>query len=157
MNINMNNNCTFGAASNLKSLYRIKEVTPLTEQANELLNGPIRNSDLGYLKNVTVNSIENNTALVETIRENVERIANYYERDSVNIAQRGDTLLINSGILTSTFNTNPKEISNNTDMRKSLYDTIIANIKGNVIAEEKGLKKGSEYIKENTPKIDTLA
>ena len=37
------------------------------------------------------------------------------------------------------------------DMLKSLNDVFETNIRGNVIAEERGLKKGIEYIEINTP------
>ena len=122
---------------------QIKRVTPLSEYTEKLLSGAV--------------SVTENTQSGKLI-DVVAQKAKDYGRDVVKIAQNGDMLLINSGNLTSAFKTEPvvaekmmhdKDLMN--DVSKSLYDTFLTNIKGNVIAEERGLKKGIEYIEINTP------
>lgn len=134
---------------------QIKRVTPLSEYTENLLGGA-----------VSVTENVQSGKLIDVVAQK----AKDYGRDVVKIAQNGDMLLINSGNLTSAFKTEPaiaekmmqdKELMN--DVSKSLYDTFLTNIKGNVIAEERGLKKGIEYIEINTPpetvgsKLNTLA
>ena len=87
----------------------------------------------------------------------VENLAKNFNKQ-VKIAQSGDVLLVNSGSVTSTFN--PEKLANPS---RDFGQGIMNNIKANVIAEERGLKKGIEYIEINTPpeivgsKLNTLA
>ena len=122
---------------------QIKRVTPLSEYTEKLLGDA-----------VSVTENVQSGKLIDVVAQK----AKDYGRDVVKIAQNGDMLLINTGNLTSAFKTEPanaekmmqdKELMN--DVSKSLYDTFLTNIKGNVIAEERGLKKGIEYIEINTP------
>ena len=76
----------------------------------------------------------------------VENYAKNFGRQ-VKIAQTGDTLLVNSGSITSSFN--PQKLGN---PNREFGQNIINNIRANTIAEERGLKKGIEYIEINTPK-----
>ena len=122
---------------------QIKRVTPLSEYTEKLLGGA-----------VSVTENVQSGKLIDVVAQK----AKDYGRDVVKIAQNGDMLLINSGNLTSVFKTDTanaeRAMSNEEllkDMSKSLYDAFLTNIKGNVIAEERSLKKGIEYIEINTP------
>ena len=142
MNIQAINNVNFMASP--KQLTRIKRVNDVGTYVEQLLS---------------------------TCSKEVEQKAENFGK-TVKLASSGDVLLINSGNLTSTFNTNPYvkvggELIKTKDLPKGynpqlfdeivnerskvLLDTIENNIKGNVIAEERGLKKGIEYIEINAP------
>ena len=117
---------------------QIKRITPLSEYAEKLLKEPISVTKDGDV-----------TKLIDS----VSNYATNYGKDMVKVAQSGDMLLINSGNITSTFKLNPSVKNDEPlgDMLKSLNDAFETNIRGNVIAEERGLKKGIEYIEINTP------
>ena len=137
---------------------QIKRVTPLSDYAEGLLKGA-REFAEGQKKHFNVNCEEPAVSLIEE----VQQVAQNYGRDVIKLAQNGDMLLINSGNITSSFklpalNANGLEKSNVgivdqsfEDVSKSLLNTFKTNIKGNVIAEERGLKKGIEYIEINKP------
>ena len=77
----------------------------------------------------------------------VESFARNYGKQ-VMISQKKDSILVNSGPITSTFNIHKLE---NPD--RDFGQNIINNIRANTIANEKGLKKGIEYLEINSPKV----
>ena len=137
---------------------QIKRVTPLSDYAEGLLKGAREFSE-GQKKHFNVRCEEPAVSLMEE----VQQVAQNYGRDVIKLAQNGDMLLINSGNITSSFKLTALSADNMAksnvgvvdqtfeDLSKSLLDTFKTNIKGNVIAEERGLKKGIEYIEINTP------
>ena len=138
---------------------QIKRVTPLSDYAELLLKGAREFSDY-QRKHFNVKCEEPAISLIEE----AQQVAQNYGREVVKLAQSGDMLLINSGNITSSFKLNPvlnaeefkklNEIVPNQyleDVSRSLLETFRTNVKGNVIAEERGLKKGIEYIEINKP------
>ena len=129
MNIQVINSSNFKASKPLTPC--IKEVRPLSERFLPLLDGPIDSF---------------NSRSTETIRQSIESIARNFGRN-VLIAENSEGLLINSGLITTLFRFEP-EIDNS----RALYKAFITNIKGNVIAEERGYQAGIKDIETNTPK-----
>ena len=109
-------------------------------------------SGMNFMAKVPVSGIKQvgelgtySTEMLNRCYGEVENVAKNFNKQ-VKIAQSGDVLLINSGTITSKFN--PERLQN---PEKDFAQNIINNIKGNLIAEERGLKKGIEYIEINKP------
>lgn len=70
----------------------------------------------------------------------VESIAKNYGKQ-VRIAEKGKALLVNSGIITTSF-----ALDKMVNPERDFSQRIINNIKANCIAEEKSLKTGFDYL-----------
>lgn len=90
----------------------------------------------GYKSRINVkNEVDDYVqSMLDTYNEKIEKQAQEYRRN-VKVAQKGDTLLVNSGIVTS--NLNLKKMSK----ANEFYRCIVENIRTNSEIAEKGLKK----------------